>query len=127
MPYVLKPLRDLLEKMRALTGGEGYILPNKRHQPLDLDNLNQRVIAPALKKAGLEWHGYYACRRGISSQTTNSSGNVLNATRLLGHTTPITTLSHYTQAQVEQVKAALQAIEELALVTKGSVTKDTLQ
>jgi hypothetical protein len=127
VPYVLKPLRDLLEKMRALTGGEGYILPNKRHQPLDLDNLNQRVIAPALKKAGLEWHGYYACRQGISSQTTNSSGNVLNATRLLGHTTPITTLLHYTQAQVEQVKAALQAIEELALVTKGSVTKDTLQ
>jgi integrase len=125
VPHVLKPLRDLLEKMRALTGGQGYILPNERHQPLDLDNLNQRVIAPALKKAGLEWHGYYACRRGISSQTTNSSGNVLNATRLLGHTTPITTLSHYTQAQVEQVKAALQQIE--TLVTKSSVTKDTLQ
>jgi integrase len=127
VPYVLKPLRDLLEKMRALTGGQGYILPNEHHQPLDLDNLNQRVIAPALKRAGLEWHGYYACRRGISSQTTNSSGNVLNATRLLGHTTPITTLAHYTQAQVEQVKAALQAIEELALVTKDQVTNDTLK
>jgi hypothetical protein len=80
----------------------------------NLVSLNTRVIAPGLKKAGIDWRGYYPCRRGISSLMTDASKNALNSTGLLRHSTPITALKHYTRAQKESIKAALEQVEEMA-------------
>jgi hypothetical protein len=82
------------------------------------------VITPAMKKAGIDWHGYYPCRRGISSNVTDTSKNALNSTGLLRHSTPITALKHYTRAQKESVEAAMRQIEEKAL---GLMAKETVQ
>ncbi len=110
---VIEPLRSLLEKLRGQTAGE-YILSNYAGKPLSLDSLNVRVIAPALKAAGIEWRGYYPGRRGISSLVTDTSKNALNFTGLLRHSTPITALKHYTRAQKESIAAALKTVEEMA-------------
>ena len=104
----------MLERLGALTGKQGYIIQNANHLPLDLDSLNTRLIAPALKKAGIEWHGYYPGRRGISSLVTDTSKNALNSTGLLRHSTPVTALKHYTRAQKDSIKAALALVEEMA-------------
>src|SRR5205807_995993 len=106
------------EKLAAMYGREGYILQSYNHTPLDLNSLNFRTIAPAMKKAGLPWAGYYAGRRGISSLLTNTSKNVLNSSGHLGHANPATTLKHYTQAQKDSIRAALEHIEELATKTE---------
>jgi len=73
-----------------------------------------RVIAPAMKTAGIEWRGYYPGRRGFSSLMTDTSRNILNATGHLGHANPATTLGHYTKPQRKSIDAALETIEQLA-------------
>jgi integrase len=110
---VIEPLRVLLELLRSQSAGE-YILSNSAGKPLSLDSLNIRVITPALKAAGIEWKGYYPCRRGISSLVTDTSKNALNSTGLLRHSTPITALKHYTRAQKSSIEAALKTIEKMA-------------
>lgn len=110
---VIEPLRSLLEKLKAQSTA-GYILQSRTGKPLSLDSLNVRVIAPTLKKAGINWRGYYPCRRGISSLVTDTSKNALNSTGLLRHSTPITALKHYTRAQKESIQAALEQIEQMA-------------
>ena len=85
-----------------------------------LDCLNTRVIAPTLKAAGIAWRDYYPGRRGISSLVTDTSKNALNSTGLLRHSTPITALKHYTQAQKDSIAAALKTVE--AMATKPAET-----
>src|SRR5213080_1713468 len=111
---VIEPLRTLLKKLRQQSAGE-YILSNGNGKPLSLDSLNCRVIAPVLKAAHINWRGYYPGRRGISSLVTDTSKNALNSTGLLRHSTPITALKHYTRAQKESIRAALKAVEEMAM------------
>ena len=112
---VIEPLRGLLAKLlesaKEKGQAEGYILQNAAGNPLSLDALNHRVITPALEKAGIEWHGYYPGRRGISSLVTDTSKNALNSTGLLRHSTPITALKHYTRAQKDSITAAMETIE----------------
>jgi integrase len=110
---VIKPLRILLERLRSESTGE-YVLSNSAGKPISLDSLNVRVIAPALKEAGIEWRGYYPCRRGISSLITDTSKKALNSTGLLRHSTPVTALKHYTRAQKGSIIAALKTVEEMA-------------
>jgi integrase len=118
---VIEPLRSLLEKLRA-ESADGFILQNAAGKPLSLDSLNVRVIAPAMEKATIEWHGYYPGRRGISSKVTDTSKNALNSTGLLRHSTPITALKHYTRAQKESIEAAMKQIEEQARALKKAAT-----
>jgi site-specific recombinase XerC len=110
---VIEPLRSLLEKLRSQSSA-GYILQGTTGKPLSLDSLNCRVIAPAMKKAGIVWCGYYAGRRGISSLLTDSSGNIQNATGILRRSNSGTTARHYTQPQKASMDAAMKAIEEMA-------------
>jgi integrase len=110
---VIEPLKSLLEKLRK-ESSKGYILQYSSGKPLSLDSLNFRLIAPAMKKAGIEWRGFYPCRRGISSRVTDTSKNALNSTGLLRHSTPITALKHYTRAQKDSIAAAMKTIEDQA-------------
>lgn len=110
---VIEPLKSLLEKLRGQTpnGPQQHILQSVRGKPLSLDSLNMRVITPAMVAAGIDWHGYYPGRRGISSRVTDTSKNALNSTGLLRHSTPITALKHYTRAQKDSILAAMKTIE----------------
>jgi integrase len=123
---VIEPLKSLLEKLRKESTA-GYILQYRSGKPLSLDSLNYRLIAPAMKKAGIEWRGYYPGRRGISSKLTDTSKNALNSTGMLRHSTPITALKHYTRAQPDSILAAMKTIEgqaaEIALKTLEGETK----
>jgi hypothetical protein len=102
-------------------------LQNEAGKPLSLDSLNVRVIAPALKRAGIEWHGYYPARRGISSLVTDSSKNALNSTGLLRHSTPITALKHYTRAQKDSILAAMETIEGQAVEITEKIKAEVIQ
>jgi integrase len=115
---VIEPLKSLLARLRASQGNltTGYVLRNGAGKSLSLDSLNVRIIAPTLKAAGIQWAGYYPCRRGISSLVTDLSKNPLNSTGLLRHSTPITALQFYTRPQAESIKAAMSQVEALARV-----------
>ena len=127
IPVVIEPLRGLLDRLRALTGGQGFVLQNEHHKPLSLDRMNTYTIAPTLKASGLPWSGFYAARRGISSLVTDSSKNALNSTGLLRHSSPVTALQHYTRAQADSIKAALEHVEEMAEALAATPKDETLQ
>jgi len=113
--FVIEPLKSLLEKLKAQTphGSDKYILQSKRGTALSLDALNGRVITPALEKAGIEWCGYYACRRGISSKITDVSKNALNSSGLLRNDA-MTVLQFYTEAQSDSIRGAQLLVEQEA-------------
>jgi integrase len=115
---LIEPARSLLERLRAQSTGLGYILKGASASPVNLDSLNVRVIAPAMKKAGIAWRGFYPGRRGISSLVTDTSKNALNSTGLLRHANPSTTLKHYTRAQKDSIAAALKMVEKLATMRR---------
>jgi hypothetical protein len=112
----------LLQKLRP-AGLTATVTPiiQAEGQPLSLNSLNGRLIAPAMRKAGILWRGFYPCRRGISSLVTSSSNNVLNSTGLLRHSNPSTTLRHYTQSNQQEIEAALKTVEAMATVKPEEV------
>ncbi len=66
---VIAQLAAKLAGYRKLCGSPetGWIFPNSVENPLDLDRLVSDVIRPALEKAGIEWHGWHAFRRGLAT------------------------------------------------------------
>jgi hypothetical protein len=108
---LIEPLRSLLERHRAQSP-DGFILQNASGKPLDLDSINTRIIAPALKAAGIAWEGYYPARRGISSLVTEVS-NPLTSSGVLRNSMDVN-LKHYTEPSEESKSAAMRMVEEMA-------------
>jgi integrase len=123
---VIEPLRGLLKKLWKQSP-VGYILQSDTGKPLSLDSLNFRLIAPAMKKAGIEWDGYYPCRRGSSSLLTSLTQNVLIASAHLGHSNAVTTLKHYTQASADEIDKGLTLFEKRALELMAKAETETVQ
>ena len=107
----------LLEELRTHDGNtqDGYILRGERGDSLDLHNLANRVIKPTLEAVGIEWSGYYSCRRGAGTITTViARDRGLAAKGLLRHKTLTTTAAHYIDSVQSETRAAVeQASEEL--------------
>ena len=66
---VIAQLAKKLDEYRELCGSPetGWIFPNSAGNPRCLDDLARDVIRPALEKAGIEWHGWHAFRRGLAT------------------------------------------------------------
>ncbi len=113
---ICEPLRQILEELREADGNpkSGPILREVNRKtravvPADLNNLNRRVIAPALHKAGIPWDGYRSLRRAAATDITSAHAG-LAAKGLLRHGTVATTDRVY----IQTVPAATQnAVDEL--------------
>ena len=69
---MLPVLTTFLEAHR--NDGDTYIFQGaKLGRPLNLSNLARRVIVPTLAKAGIQWHGWQAFRRGLATNLYNLS------------------------------------------------------
>jgi integrase len=66
---VIGYLAKLLDAHRQREGNPiaGPVFRAVNGQPLSLNNILNRAIKPALRKAGIEWHGWHAFRRGLGS------------------------------------------------------------
>jgi integrase len=121
---VIEPLRELLAELRTLEGSPaaGPILRGVSGKPLSLDMLAREVIIPAVRnpenysspeRKRIEWHGYYAFRRGIATLTSSVSRDPMAAKGLLRHTSVNTTLTHYIKDVPEVTENAMTLVEEL--------------
>jgi integrase len=142
---VLPILQKLLEEYRIKTNGkpDDYIFAGERRgAPLNLANLADRVIKPALKgkempaetRAALdeilkgqpedvrkrveeqnlkvEWKGWHAFRRGLASNLYSLGVQPKVIQAILRHSDIGTTLSYYVQTPDDESRAALQQIED---------------
>lgn len=114
--FVDVPVLDALKRLRpANVCPEGLVFCTNRGTALSANNVRNRVLAPACKKAGIPhvaWHNF----RYTYSTWANPSGESIKALQTqLGHTDSRLTLSVYTQPMPEAQKQLACKISSVLL------------
>ena len=102
---VLPIVAEALEEQRARTGGEGFIFPSKSDKgtPVSLDNVYYRDVKPELEEAKIEWHGWYAFRRGIATNLYALGAPDKTVQAILRHANVATTMAYYVKPVARRV------------------------
>lgn len=107
----------------------GYMFATSKGTPRDLQVFAQQVIRPALAAAGLEWHGYHACRRGLATNLHLLGVPDVVIQRILRHSNAgVTRRCYIKTSDPESVKAmeklqSATAVQQLRLSRKGRKAK----
>jgi integrase len=111
---VIPELARHLENHRNDFPADGFIFTGaKMGRPLDLHNLANRVIRPALKKAspekkGIPWCGWHGFRRGLATNLYELGVEAKTRQAILRHADVSVTEKHYVKP-VPEVSAAAMA------------------
>jgi integrase len=136
---VIRPLKKILDDWKAkaqVTDGcwifqAGFtrkkdhpetLLDAARMTPLSPANILRDVVLPALEKAGIEWRGYHAFRRGLATNLRALHVDDLTISEILRHSDVKVTRASYIKRVDEKSVEAMGKFEiELAKprVTKG--------
>jgi integrase len=73
-----------------------------------MDALVQDVIAPALSKAGVQWHGWHAFRRGLATNLHRLGVSDKTIQRILRHANVAVTQNCYIKTLDAVAAAAMQ-------------------
>jgi integrase len=88
-------LADRLRALLAHRGERELVFRSRVGTVLDPDNLADRVLSPACKRAGVEWAGFHTFRHTVASRLFAQGRNVVQVQRWLGHHSPSFTLDTY--------------------------------
>jgi integrase len=112
---IVFPLVEMLKRLNAEQGSppSGYVLRGARGGPQNLDQLARLTIKPLLALAGIVWHGYYSCRRGLATVATDAIKDPTGAAGLLRHKTIDTTAAHYIGITKDATVRAMAEVERL--------------
>jgi integrase len=92
----------------------GLVFQSTTGTPLDLNNLMNRVLMPAIKKAeqtGLRWKGYHAFRRGLATNLHDIGVNDLTIQLILRHSDVNTTRKSYIKRLPQQAIDAMKLVQ----------------
>jgi integrase len=110
-------LRKYLDDYRNGFPSEGFIFagPKKHTCSLNLANLARRIIAPPLKKAGVEWVGWHAFRRGLATNLYCLGVEETTIQAIMRHADIETTRRHYIKKDMvlETSQAAMEKVEKI--------------
>jgi integrase len=110
---IIRQLAKYLEAHRNDSLGNGYIFAGpKMSKPLDLHNLANRTIRPALKKAGVPWCGWHGFRRGLSTTLYELGTDAKTRQAILRHADVSVTERHYTKRVDAVSRAAMRKVEK---------------
>jgi integrase len=112
-PVPMVPLvkRALEEHSKRQPLGNGWIFEGATGSPLRLENLVRRAIKPALTKAGLQWHGWHAFRRGVGTNLNMLGFDDKTIQTILRHANVATTQSFYIKPVAKEAVAAMRKLE----------------
>jgi integrase len=108
---LLPIVHDALEAHRTRNGYHDWVFHGETGNPLRMDNFNARAIRPVLKAAGITWHGWHACRRGIASNLRDLGADPKIAQAILRHANVRTTMDFYVKVRPEVKIAAMNQLE----------------
>jgi integrase len=108
---VIDPLRLLLGLWRGQGTGTGWVFPGPSGEALGLDGVARLRIQPALKRAGVPWKGFHACRRGLGTELRKITGNSNAGMNVLGHSDEKVTQQHYEHAMPEEALRGMRLLE----------------
>jgi len=107
------PLDGLLKSLREASGNpkDGFVLRGEKNgKALNFEWLSREVIRPTLKAAGIEWEGFYACRRGCSTDIMSETKDPQGAAGMLRHKNTRVTVSNYIGISPEHRTRAAKAL-----------------
>ena len=105
----------MLERHRLNTNPDKLelVFANAKGKPYDPGNLVRRALRPAMRELGLPEAGWRAFRRSVATALSEMREPVKTAQKVLGHSSPQTTLAHYTQSPEDSQRRAMAKLEEL--------------
>jgi integrase len=138
---IVDPVRIPLELWRpkAPKSAKDWVFPSRNDTPIDLHNLQPRVLRPHIqgadyivdgqpqlcircdkvpKGSGVKWKGIYSGRRGAATNVIELTGDFALAQQLLRHKSASTTLQFYKKLMTpktfkERMKLAFPASKQL--------------
>ena len=112
---VIEPLRRILDGWREQAGNPaaGVMFPSGKGTPLNLNNVLNRTIQPALRKAGIEWHGWHAFRRGLATNLHRLGVQDKVTQAVLRHSNVAVTQACYIKTVDADSAAAMKLLESL--------------
>lgn len=110
---IIRQLAARLELHRKRLGlpVAGVMFPAANGQSLSLNNVLNRQIRPALKKAGIEWHGWHGFRRGLATNLNRMGVQDKTIQAMLRHSNISTTTNIYIKSVDADVVSAMNALE----------------
>jgi integrase len=112
---VIAPLAKKLDAHRFTLGNpaSGYVFPSSTGTSLNFANLANRVVKPALVKAGLKWHGWHSFRRGLATNLNRLGVADKTIQAILRHADLSTTMNSYVKTVSADTVAAMQSFERI--------------
>jgi integrase len=113
---VIGIVKKYLDAHLARNSGTGYIFhaPTDPERPINFGHLVWDDIIPTAKKAGVEWHGLHAFRRGLSTLLHDLEIPELTISHILRHSTKSSKSvagRHYIKPSLDRMRAALEKVE----------------
>jgi integrase len=111
---VLKILAKHLKEHRDGFPGNGFIFVGaKMGRPLDLHNLANRVIRPALAEEKIPWAGWHGFRRGLATNLHTLGVPDMDIQKILRHADVATTQQSYIKVEDKVRQAAMRKLEKV--------------
>jgi len=113
---VIPSLARHLQGYRASLGNptKGPMFPGVRSgKPVSINNVLNRAIKPALKLAGIEWHGWHAFRRGLATNLHDQGVPDKTIQTILRHSNVSVTQRCYIKTLDKQTVAAMNTFDSL--------------
>jgi integrase/recombinase XerD len=110
---VIAQLAGRLDQHRILLGnpGCGLMFPSPAGTPVNLDALVVDVIRPAMRNAGLSWHGWHEFRRGLATTLHRLRVPDKTIQAILRHSNVGVTQACYIKTVSDDVAAAMLSLE----------------
>jgi integrase len=110
---VIATLTRRLDWHRCVSGNpaNGFMFPSPAGRPINLDVLAAEIIIPVVTKAGVEWHGWHAFRRGLATNLHRLGVADKTIQRILRHSNVAVTQNCYIKTANPEVAAAMQKFE----------------
>jgi len=110
---VIAQLAQRLELHRSLSGNpaNGFMFPSPTGKPFNMDALSRDVIVPLATKAGVQWHGWHAFRRGLATNLYRLGVSDKIIQRILRQANVAVTQNCYIKTVDSDAAAAMQQFE----------------
>jgi integrase len=109
---IVPELAKHLEAHRNGSPASGFIFTGaKMGRPLDLHNVANRVVRPALQKQGIPWCGWHGFRRGLSTNLKTLGVDDLVIQRILRHANVGVTRQSYIKIEDRVKTAAMKKLQ----------------
>lgn len=110
---VITQLAQRLELHRSRSGNpaNGFMFPSPLGKPFNMDALVRDVVVPLATKAGFQWHGWHAFRRGLATNLYRLGVSDKIIQRLLRQATVAVTQNCYIKTVDSDAAAAMQQFQ----------------